>query len=240
MSQRTFFPIPIEHEEPYSDSKDLKLIGYTKDRIRYAIKRVQDGELLPISEWIGHRLCELCGISVPEYHIVACVDGQLAFGSRWEDAAEQIDGGTGPVRALELLASHAADISAIFAIDQFFPNPDRHAGNYLFVRRAETPMCLAMDFSRAGPSDEIPMGALPLDPVCSTLVVIERLIRDRLRKFDSTSFGRAKARLASIKPDEFYAILNDAPDEWFVVMTRDEFCRWWDNESSIRVDGIAP
>lgn len=101
-------------------------------------------------------------------------------------------------------------------------------------------MCLAMDFSRAGPSDEIPMGALPLDRVCSTLVVIERLIRDRLRKFDATSFGRAKARLASIKPHEFYALLDDAPDEWFVMMTRDEFRRWWDNESSIRVDGIAP
>lgn len=120
MNQRTFLPIPIEHEEPYSDSKDLKLVGYTKDRIRYAIKRVQDGDLLPISEWIGHRLCEQCGVLVPEYHIVACIDGQLAFGSRWEDTAEQI-GPEGPMRALELLADHASDISAIFAVDQFFP-----------------------------------------------------------------------------------------------------------------------
>lgn len=239
MSQRTFLPIPIEHEEPYSDSKDLKLIGYTKDRIRYAIKRVQDGELLPISEWIGHRLCELCGIPVPEYHVVECIDGQLAFGSRWEDTAEQISP-AGPMRAMELLADHASDISAIFAVDQFFSNPDRHVGNYLFVRRAQTPMCLAMDFSRAGPADQIPMGMLPLDPVCSTLVVIEQIIRRRLKKFDSASFSQAKARLAAIKPGEFYAIVDDAPDEWFDMITRDELRRWWDNERLVRVAGIAP
>lgn len=101
-------------------------------------------------------------------------------------------------------------------------------------------MCLAMDFSRAGPADQIPMGSLPLDPVCSTLVVIEQIIRDRLKKFDSASFSRAKARLASIKADAFYAILDDAPDEWFQTVAREELRQWWDNEHLVRADGVAP
>ena len=84
------------------------------------------------------------------------------------------------------------------------------------------------------------MGMLPLDPVCSTLVVIEQIIRGRLKKFDSASFSQAKARLAAIKPGEFYAIVDDAPDEWFDMITRDELRRWWDNERLVRVAGIAP
>src|SRR5690606_5967915 len=136
------------HQEPYAgETADLKLVGYTRDRIKFAIKRESDAPTLPIAEWIGHHLCQLVGVRVPEFAVVACVDGELAFGSRWEESAVQMSELMPIQDKLLLLKTHATDISAIHAMDQVYANPDRHGGNLLFVIRAGIQMCLAFDFS---------------------------------------------------------------------------------------------
>ncbi|WP_321895995.1 hypothetical protein [Paraburkholderia heleia] len=237
MIQTSFLPVKLIHQEPFSGTKDLALVGYTADRIRYAVKRESDGPTLPVSEWIGYHLCRHCSIHTPEFAIVECTNGELAFGSRWEEHAEQIGSGTAQVRALDLLATHASAISAIHSVDRFMVNPDRHAGNFLFVVRTGIQLCLAMDFSMAGPRDALPFGRHPLQAPCNTYSIIE-IVRTHLGKFDDGAYRTAIDALKTFTSANLAGILSGAPDEWFESVTRQQLMDWWDNDALQRLSEL--
>lgn len=237
MTQTSFLPVKLVHEEPHSGTKDLALVGYTVDRIRYAVKRESDGAALPISEWIGYHLCRHCSIHTPEFAVVECTSGELAFGSRWEENSKQINAAMAAIQAFQLLSSHAETISAIHGIDRFMINTDRHAGNFLFVVRAGVEMCLAMDFSMAGPRDALPFGDHPLRENCNTYSIFS-VLRDHLGKFEPSAYASTIMALKTIDTPAFSAILTSAPDEWFSAVSRQQLTDWWDNNALKRLSEL--
>lgn len=236
MAQTSFLPVQITHQEPYGgQTADLRLVGYTSDRIKYAIKRESDARLLPLAEWIGHNLCRMAGVYTPEFTLVTCIDGEIAFGSRWEESATQINEATPIQERLLLLKTHATDISAIHAVDQMYANPDRHPGNLLFVVRSGIEMCLAFDFSRAGPRNGLPFGTTPLPPDCLTMVIMD-IIKDYLNAFDGAVYKDVIDSLERISSSDFRTVLDNAPDNWFTAIDKEDLLSWWDNERSIRLE----
>jgi hypothetical protein len=239
MAQTSFLPIKLSNEEPYEGgTKDLALVGFTADRIRYAVKRESDGEFLPISEWIGHHLCRICQIPTPEFAVVECVNGEVAFGSRWEEGSRQISSAMPQSEALQLLIEHGTDIFAVHALDRFMVNPDRHAGNFLFVTRAGTRICLSMDFSMAGPRDGVPFGNHPLSLESKTYQII-RIVSpyvDELRA--RAAFLSTVDKLKNVTSTQFANILEAAPDAWFATLGRSDLQSWWDNHASSRLSDL--
>lgn len=234
MNQTSFLPVKIAHEEPYMGTADLRLVGYTASRQRYAIKRRSDGTLLPLAEWLGYNLCRLSGIGTPEFAVVECLSGELAFGSRWEEPAFQITHSTPPNQTLLMLSSHRRDVSSIHGLDRVYANPDRHAGNYLFVTRAGAQMALAMDFSRAGPMNGgEPFGAVPLPSDCPTMVIAQILADRGLA--DARSYRETLARVAGVQTADLSRALDAAPDDWFDTIGKAAILDWWDNSMSERV-----
>jgi len=239
MQQISFMPVKLAHEEPYyGPGKFLSLVGYTSNRIRYAVKRESDQPCLPISEWIGYKLCEACGVPTPEYAIVECLDGEISFGSRWEEYSRQISSSMPGADAILLLRDHGAAISEMHAVDRLIGNVDRHAGNLIFARRAGEEIALAMDFSQAGPTIFKPFGVHPMSGQCLTMELIALMKGHGF--FHEGRYKRILGLLAAIGPNDFRAILDSAPDAWFVSIRKEELTDWWDNERPTRLMEISP
>lgn len=234
MTQTSLFAVKLSHEEPFSGgTKDLRLIGYTETMAKYAVKREIDGPLLPLAEWIGHHLSRECGINTPEFDIVECLDGQLAFGSRWESTATQCSHEV--AKRMSTIALHSEAISKILGLDFFLPNPDRHTGNFLFVERGPTAICLSMDFSLSSVRDGTPFGRHPMNPGRNTSVLLELILKKTLNKFSKSKFNESIDALKALDTTDMESILAGAPDLWFTSLGRNDILRWWDANKGARL-----
>ena len=235
--QATLFNVKLAKLEPFVGTADLKVIGYTSTFEKYAVKREQDGVKLPIAEWIGHSLCSLCDIPTPFFTVVECPETEeLAFGSRWEESSTQINDQMAGVDQLSMLAKHGSQISGIHAIDLFSANEDRHAGNFLFVNRANTDVCLAMDFSKSAMRVEDPFGRCPIPASCHTMVI--KNILDSRGLFIQSDYDSSHRKLSQLNDDIFMKILDRAPNEWYKNIGKMEIMDWWKSERTNRLKKI--
>lgn len=237
--QSTFLPVKLVMEEPNTNGgRDLTCVGYTANKIKYAVKRLDDDKLLPLSEWIGYKLCELVGILTPDYSVLECLDGSLAFGSRWEDDSKQIYSFE-PAFKVNFVYENAPEMSRIFALDIFYGNEDRHFGNFISTRRAGEDVLLAMDFSRAGPVISSPFGHNSLPINCKTSICMDVLKNTIPRSiFDDKKFTECKTIIEKLTKIDMGIILDSAPKEWFIGVSKDDILNWWDTGFKARVDEI--
>jgi hypothetical protein len=234
MSQSNLFPVKLTHEEPTSGTKDLKLIGFAIGNVRYAVKRECDGALLPLAEWIGHHLSRLCGIATPDFAVVECLNGDLAFGSRWEENSMVITPGTPNIEGLMLIQGHAHEISKILGLDCFLPNCDRHAGNFIFVNRAGKQICLSMDFSLSSVRLGLPFGKFPLTPPNNTDQLLNAILINHFNKLSKNDFNSPLNIIHTITMVQISSILDAAPTAWFTLVKKKEILDWWVAFSSER------
>lgn len=234
--QSDFFPIDIANEEPFTQTSDLRRVGWDMNGVQYAIRAESDSPLGPLTEWICYHLCRACAIPTPGFDIVRCLNGELAFGSRWEATAKQI-GQNFQYRSqqLDVLRQHATPISAALTLDAFLPNIDRHAGNWLFVIRNNMSYCLAFDFSQAGARmyapPKPPFGTWPMPPSVKT----QRFVEVFSTFLDRQSADRVNGALAAISTEQFERILRNAPEEWFTLVSLSELVEWWENDARGRI-----
>lgn len=152
MKQQPLIPIQVLYEAPSEHgTADLKVLGRGDDGFDYAIKRTEDHAMLPISEWIGYRLCEAVGIPTPESRALLRENGTVAFGSRIEANYSMLDKTkvNNPVSLVQFFGAHVLAINAIYAIDAFLPNDDRHGRNMMIRNNPTGDLLLAFDFSRS-------------------------------------------------------------------------------------------
>ncbi len=125
------------------------------DQLRYFVKGDAHGGLVRASEWLGTLIAEEVRIGAPTPMLIEMIDGTIVFGSRSIpgvfDAITTIaylstptlTNSTRPATGLQ------AVLSAIYALDLFIFNDDRHANNYLSLDDNGTRRFYAFDFSRA-------------------------------------------------------------------------------------------
>lgn len=236
MSQSNLFPLKLLHEEEFSGTKDLKCIGHAIGGTRYAVKKESDGELLPLAEWLGHHISRLCGIPTPDFEIVECLNGELAFGSRWEENSISLTNGTPTVDVLLMLSIHAEAISEILGLDHHLNNHDRHCGNFLFVPRNNKQICLSMDFSCANVRNGLPFGEDYFKEGCNTLLLMNGVMVNHLSKLSKKSFNAALDAVQAITYSQISTILTGAPDAWFTLVNRSQILDWWKEFSVIRAE----
>lgn len=236
MSQ-PLFRVKMNHEEPTGGTRDLRLVGHCSSGVKYAIKRESDGRLLPLAEWVGHKLSELCGIQTPAYEVVECLDGEVAFGSRWENEVQQLISYDATAKAL--LSDHAADVSRIFGLDFFLPNPDRHLGNFLFSKTAMPKRCLSFDFSLSSVRNGLPFGANVMGPSTKTSAILKRLLIDDLNVFDKHRYNEALAKVKAVDQEKMRQVLDSAPPEWYTAVSKMQILEWWDTSKNVRIAQVT-
>ncbi len=232
MSQMSLLPIILVDEQPPEpgNSKDLLWVGFDEQDRRYALKTVEPAhKLLPLTEWLCYHLCALAGILTPDFAIVKRLDGSEAFGSRWEENAKQFSPGkVSDAEFISWLTRARADVSAMFALDAFMPNDDRHLANILFTQSGPRLRALAFDWSRACFFEPWPWG-----PQSNSAKVWRWLLSMPLM-VDHAAVKTRMDRIQAITGAQVETILQAAPGLW-----RDNFdCaaagQWWQNQSSTR------
>lgn len=221
MHQISMFPVLLVDEYPAdrTQSQDLMLIGIDGQNRRYALKTTDDAPLLPLTEWVCYHLCRLCHIPTPEFAIVERLNGTLAFGSRWAEGAWQASPATASFDELiQRIADTKDNISAMFALDAFMPNEDRHLGNILFLDACAS--ALAFDWSRTHL-----FHPWPWPPGCNSEQVWRWLQTESLTFPDS--IAKVLDRLQAISETQLAQIFDAAPPEWRAGFNVPAAVQWW-------------
>lgn len=197
--QTSLVPIRIIQQAPSNlQTADLKTIGLGDDGFEYALKRLEDHPLLPISEWMGYQLSRAVGLFTPDFAPVWIDDDTPAFGSRWEQTA-QMGVPPHPIEVAKYFGGSMRMLTeAVFGVDAFLPNEDRHARNFMWRITSTSTVPLAFDFSRAWLVTGLPFGAHPLHRNSSTLKM----------------WAYLKAQFGYQLPVQIFQKINSLPDDW--------------------------
>lgn len=228
-------PVVLVDEQPPEPgaSKDLLWIGLDEQDRRYALKTVEPGhKLLPLTEWLCYHLCGLAGILTPDFAIVRRLDGSEAFGSRWEEGAKQFaPGKVSDAEFVGWLDRARADVSAMFALDAFMPNDDRHLGNILFTQSGVRLRALAFDWSRTHL-----FAPWPWQPQSNSAAVWQWLVQATPPLVNTAETKARMGRINAITGPQVEAILEAAPAPWRDNIDCAAAGQWWQAESSTRAD----
>lgn len=239
MHQGRLLPLHITRLEPSpGNTADCRHIGVGDDGLAWAIKRVVDGQHIPLSEYICSMLAAAVGIAVPPCEVAELPNGELAFASRWEGGTladgdtRRLFGQPGEVPVGPLWRIHAFDL--------FVANHDRHAGNYLIREDRAFPdrrQCLAFDFSRALCAAACPVPSFPLPQHCNTM-----LLWQVIEQIHGRATHEALATVEKIRElpgDSISKLCHALPDTWIASDVLDNLDTWWNHQRPSRLDRIA-
>jgi hypothetical protein len=239
MVQQPIFTINIVTEEPpLTQTADLKLIGYGDDGHRYALKTLEDHALLPLTEWFCYHLCRAVGIQTPDFFIVKRKTN-IAFGSRYEGNADQLDPAKKspePIiaRLTRLFGDNQKQISAIYGIDFFLPNNDRHLNNFLFRLSGRTSIPLAFDFSQAWVILGLPFGVNAWETGSKS-----QKAYDFLKAQNWIVSSETMSILDKIEqlPDNFVEqVVDSAPVSWLDNFDKQATINYWQTQRKERIN----
>ena len=222
--QASLLPIRIIQQVPSTlQTADLKTIGLGDDGFEYALKRLEDHALLPISEWMGYQLCRAVGLFTPDFAPVWLDDDTPAFGSRWEQAA-QIGIPPHPIEVAKYFGgSMRLQNASVFGVDAFLPNEDRHSLNFMWRNTSMGVVPLAFDFSRAWLITGLPFGGHPLHSQSATMKMWSYLKAQFGYQIPSKIFQK----ISSLPDDWLKQVLDAAPAHWLAGFDPKPTIEFW-------------
>lgn len=225
-TQLEIFPVEIVKALPGLSNlggKDTALLGEGRDRMKYVVKAFEKTPKAPASEWLSAHLAELAGIATARPTIVRWQNAR-AYGSRWEpgllDPTYNAQVFVGMLPGVELTQRW----SALFALDLFVHNTDRHQSNLAFLQVDGGYRLLAIDFSRAWFYHGDVPPSLPM-PKNST-VLVARQLRGHFG-FDLSEAEHVLDRLQSVTVGHVEDIFRRMPSEWLAPASITATIRWW-------------
>lgn len=237
MSQTSLLPVRITNEVDATsfsfDGKDLKRVAQCDDGHSYAMKRVQDGALIPLAEWVGYHLCRRCAILTPDFTVLHDPEGQPpSFGSRIATYA-QIEHDPGSFRVASFFSGHHDALSAIYSLDAIVINPDRHARN-IFVEHghAKQPARVrAFDFSRAWLRTGAPFG--------NTEAMRDSATQKWWKTFHRLGCRPSQEALSLLQGTDatwLLGVIESAPEAWRASVDVDAAVTFWERQRLQRID----
>ncbi len=231
MIQIDLFPIRVVSCEPSDlNTADCKNICLAEDGTDYAVKTIHDHPLIPASEWFCYHIASICGIATPVCKQLTMPDGTMVFGSRWEGGIYDLSDPTMFVKlimGIQPTSTLAERLSAIYTLDLFLHNVDRHARNYLFRQSKNGFVALAFDFSRSWLYHGWPPPDVPMQRSTHT-----RTTYQTIRKFHPFNINAGISVLGKIRhipTDTISSIINSMPPTWLSPPHRQDVLKWWDS-----------
>ena len=195
------------------------------DGLDYMLKDDSGGVPVRAREWICHGLADNAGLPVLEYRPILDGAGRVLFGSRY-----LLNGGPGGLSGYKILAgslplAEACNVlSALYAVDLFLNNWDRHADN-LMIEQDAAPRIRVMDFSEAPALlDPAQRGRIPAAGTAT--VNAGRTLRS-LYGFSADAATLALGRLDAVTGGRMKEILDGMPSDWLPVAVRSDLLDWW-------------
>lgn len=197
-----------------------KYSAFSEDGLEWMLK-LPDSPLA-VSEYMGYKLAEFCGIAVPHYAIVETPGGELAFGSRIEEGLEALSTSAPPITSLQKARVH---VPKIFALDMFIANGDRHPGNLVWRRTSAGILVpIAIDFAESLFAQSWPLPDLTIID-CNTARQINAM--RAVEAWDPAVAERTLELVRDIKLTTLGAWLDQVPSGWIKDLDRARFAAWW-------------
>lgn len=209
--QQGLFDLEILDYQPTDASAHLKKIGFDSAGNQYAIKRIDDGNWIPLSEWIGYSLSQKVGIATPVFAIGYDDKRSPVFCSRWEDGKIFVKGDS-RIDVLAELSTRLQAILNIVVLDEFIENLDRHSGNLIF--KETMPSVLSFDFSLVQLTKSACNADIDLsrrDNTNALKRLILQLAKQQRVRLDTLE---TRAKIKSIPHQAIEKILVEAPEYW--------------------------
>jgi hypothetical protein len=236
MNQANLFKIQLVDEvpSPYG-GKDAKALGIDASSNEYLLKRLEDGDLLPLTEWVCHHVCRLVGVPTPEFSVVLRTDGEPAFGSRIDLSAADFNKPPvlTPADQISIVKDAGSTMSTALALDIVLPNPDRHFGNWLYAPRRRKFIALAIDWSRCDAFTAPPFQRWPWPPECNSSKTVE--LMKQMGALDADSLRHTWRELAKIDSHDLLTIIRSAPELWRAKLDENAMLNWWSNHLTQRL-----
>lgn len=225
--QGRLWPLRIVRTEPAPfGTADCRLVGVGDDGLLYILKRLEDGEHVPVSEFVCTQLASAIGLAVPACTI-ATLPGdtaELCFASREEYGALSQHEAVLLLLQDKQLPAFVDRLMQWYAFDMFTHNIDRHLGNFMIRRSMIGAVMLGMDFSRALLTQGWPRPVPPL-PHCNTTTV-QRQLASQVT-YPPAEAAKIMNRLASAPDAWLDHCLSQVPATWVSAKLRADLCRWW-------------
>lgn len=208
--QHEIFPVQLSDYEPDEPSAHLSKIGYDNIGRKYAVKRLEDGNWIPISEWIGYNLSRKLDIATPEFRVVYENDTPH-FGSVWEVGKVFTKKTLTTAELIEKLSGIYQQSFDIVLLDEIIDNPDRHFGNFIF--REVTPFVMSFDFSCL----QLLHSACGIHQgLCKNMTSnTKKFLRVlAIREKESVSDVSFSKKIIKVTDKDIEKILSSAPSEW--------------------------
>ena len=236
VNQTSFLTVQVMYEVDSSrffDGADLKRVARGDDGNDYAMKRLTDHPLLPISEWLGYRLFRACGLKTPDYAVLYHDDGQPpAFGSRIDLTTRQIAKDPNAFTVAGFFGPHLDELGRIYPMDAFLPNPDRHGRNLLKRVTLTGDELLCFDYSRASLVTGLPFGNTDSMNNSLTAQWWQHFRRNMAVQADHSALNRVQ----ELPNDWIIKTLNEAPDPWLGGVDPVTIDAFWRNNRDHRID----
>ena len=208
----------------------MKYIGLADDSHQYALKRMADNHLLPITEWVGYHLCRAIGLATPDFATVWLDDETPAFGSRLEQV-QQIGLPPNPIQIAQYLGPEMRIATEpLFAVDAFLPNDDRHARNFMWRISAVGVVPLGFDFSRAWLVSGLPFGEFPLNTGHATIQMWNYL----KNTFSYATPVVAMSKISALSDDWLETVIQSAPPQWIAGFDIKPTMDFWRLQRKVR------
>lgn len=213
----------VRLEPPRARSADMKSIGIGDDGKLYALKRVSEHAMVPISEWICNKLARSIDLSSPEVVVAVMPDRiERCFASRFVDDVVDHNQNAYRIWMLACDGKLSQQLSEWFGFDLFVRNLDRHLNNYL-LRLSPSLELIGIDYSRAF-MVHWPLRMPPLES-CKTTLVQQSL--QKVATCEKLAALTVVRRLGELPDSWIDECLADAPAEWLDDRLRLEVARWW-------------
>lgn len=239
MPKAYLFPQRTVNEYPANlGTADAEYLVTAEDGMDYVVKTTKKVLGVPASEWICQNLADACGIPTPQFAQIELRSGEVGFGSQWDAAAIRDHGiRNAIVSAVPGSPDLAGMFSAIYVLDLFAYNLDRHFGNYLFVQTGVGIGVKVYDFSRAFYCLGLPIPTLPLPGTCKTVACYRSLkVGYPLSK---PVVAETVRRIAAVPHSAVQTWLDEMPGAWMSDAHKDETSKWWRAELPVRLTQIT-
>jgi hypothetical protein len=228
-SQSSILPINIIHKLDYVGTADLKEIGLGDDGFQYALKTLAVNPLIPICEWVGYHLCRAVKIATPDFSVVYD-SGVPAFGSRIESVFQFDKAQINPTDVALRFGQGKPKIEAIFAVDAFLPNHDRHLTNFMWRNTPLGDLPLSFDMADSWLRHGLPFGLHPPLKTDKTMLLWAYL----KAQFSYDAHDATLAAIESLHDNWMGDVLRAAPTEWLAAFSQNDTINFWKSHRQSR------
>jgi hypothetical protein len=229
--QTSLFPIDIEDAEPEEIGAHLRKVGHDAQGRRFFVKRLEDGNWLPLTEWLCHSIARLCNIATPDFLIAADTlnHNQPVFASVFQDGELFKTKQISMAQIIDKINGRIDELVDVLYLDLVLQNKDRNFRNFIFSNKR--PYLYAFDYG-CSQILKSACGAQIDDCKDKTSQTIALVLLQAKNSNHIISTNKISLSIQNISTDKIEKIIDELPTILMQQAGVDCIIEWWKSKTT--------